>query len=372
MVILKISGKNKNNFIYKLYQNKINLYKIKYKDDNIYIYINKDDLEKVKKLKSIYDVSLVGFDGFIKIKKEFENNFVFFISIIFGIFLIYLLGNIVFNIDIITNNNKIKSIINQELYNNGIYKYSFKKSFNEKNKIKNIILSKYKDNIEWLEIDYIGTRCIVKFEERIKENKNNKNELQNIVALKDAVILDVKASQGNIIKRSGMTVKKGDIIISGNIYLNDTIKNVVSASGKVMGEVWYKNRVSFPLFYKEEKLSGNKKIRYSFKLFNKEFNFYKLNGKLDKRKIFENKLFSLYKNIIYEVINIDNIYTYDEAIEKALELSRNNIKSKLNVDEYIIYEKCLKVSLNESKIEVEVFYAVCENITAYERIEYNG
>ena len=35
------------------------------------------------------------------------------------------------------------------------------------------------------------------------------------------------------------------------------------------------------------------------------------------------------------------------------------------------YEKCLKVSLNDSKIELEVFYAVCENITGYERIDIN-
>ena len=45
---------------------------------------------------------------------------------------------------------------------------------------------------------------------------------------------------------------------------------------------------------------------------------------------------------------------YDEAIEKALELGRKNIKSKLNDEEHIIYEKCLKVSLNDSKIELEI------------------
>ena len=119
-----------------------------------------------------------------------------------------------------------KNNLNEELNKNGIYKYSFKKNYQELKNIKNIILTKYKDNIEWLEIENVGTRCILKLEERIKSEENNTNELRNIVALKDAVILDVKASNGIIVKRTGSTVKKGDIIISGNIYLNENIKNI--------------------------------------------------------------------------------------------------------------------------------------------------
>ncbi len=373
MLILKITGKHSQMFIQKLYQNKINLYKIKkISKDIIYIYIKKDDLDKILDLKTIYDIEIVGSTGIIKIKETLKNNLFLIISIIISIFTIYILGQITFEIDIITNNNKLKNNLNEELNKNGIYKYSFKKNYQELKNIKNIILTKYKDNIEWLEIENVGTRCILKLEERIKSEENNTNELRNIVALKDAVILDVKASNGIIVKRTGSTVKKGDIIISGNIYLNENIKNIVKAEGKVMGEVWYKTSVSFPLVYSEEKLSGNKSTRYSIKLFNKEFNLFKKKGKIEKNKIFENKIVSLYKNIIYEVNKIDNVYNYDEAIEKALELGRKNINSKLNDEEYIIYEKCLKVSLNDSKIEVEVFYAVCENITAYERIEQSG
>ena len=85
----------------------------------------------------------------------------------------------------------------------------------------------------------------------------------------------------------------------------------------------------------------------------------------------QNQYFIISKKDDLKVEIIDNIYNYDEAIEKALELGRKNIKSKLNDEEYIIYEKCLKVSLNDSKIELEVFYAVCENITGYERIDIN-
>ena len=368
-----IKYKNGIKFIQKLYQNKINLYKIKkISKDVIYIYIKKDDLERVLKLKTIYDVEVVGSTGFIKLEEQFKKNLILIISMLICVLTICGLSQIVFEVDIITNNKKLKENLSEELKKNGIYKYSLKKSYKEKNKIKKVILEKYRSNIEWLEIENVGTKCILKLEERIGNDKDNVKELRNIVAKKDAVILDVKASRGIIMKRKGESVKKGDIIISGNIYLNENIKGTVSSEGKVMGEVWYKTNVSFPLFYYEEKLNGNKSTRYSIKFFNKEFNLFKKKGKIEKNKIFESKIFSLYKNTIYEVEKIDNVYNYDEAIEKALELGRNNIKSKLNAEEYIIYEKCLKVSLNDSKIVLEVFYAVCEDITAYERIEQIG
>lgn len=373
MLILKVTGKHNQKFIQKLYQNKINLYKIKkISKDVIYIYIKKDDLERVLKLKTIYDVEVVGSTGFIKLEEQFKKNLILIISMLICVLTICGLSQIVFEVDIITNNNKLKENLSEELKKNGIYKYSLKKSYKEKNKIKKVILEKYRSNIEWLEIENVGTKCILKLEERIGNDKDNVKELRNIVAKKDAVILDVKASRGIIMKRKGESVKKGDIIISGNIYLNENIKDTVSSEGKVMGEVWYKTNVSFPLFYYEEKLNGNKSTRYSIKFFNKEFNLFKKKGKIEKNKIFESKIFSLYKNTIYEVEKIDNVYNYDEAIEKAMELGRNNIKSKLNAEEYIIYEKCLKVSLNDSKIVLEVFYAVCEDITAYERIEQIG
>lgn len=373
MLILKVTGKHNQKFIQKLYQNKIDLYKIKkISKDVIYIYIKKDDLEKVLKLKTIYDVEVVGSTGFIKLEEQFKKNLILIISMLICVLTICGLSQIVFEIDIITNNNKLKEILSEELKKNGIYKYSLKKSYKEKNKIKKVILEKYRSNIEWLEIKNVGTKCILKLEERIGNDKDNVKELRNIVAKKDAVILDVKASRGIIMKRKGESVKKGDIIISGNIYLNENIKDTVSSDGKVMGEVWYKTNVSFPLFYNEEKLNGNKSTRYSIKFFDKELNLFKKKGKIEKNKIFESKIFSLYKNTIYEVEKIDNVYNYDEAIEKAMELGRNNIKSKLNAEEYIIYEKCLKVSLNDSKIVLEVFYAVCEDITAYERIEQIG
>ena len=47
----------------------------------------------------------------------------------------------------------------------------------------------------------------------------------------------------------------------------------------------------------------------------------------------------------------------------------DKIKSKLNDNEYIIDTKKLKVETNNSKIILELFVSVCEDITDYSLVE---
>ena len=66
---------------------------------------------------------------------------------------------------------------------------------------------------------------------------------------------------------------------------------------------------------------------------------------------------------------IDEVYTYEEAINKAVDLAREKLETKLNGEEKILYEKKLKTTQNNSTIIVTVFFKVYENITAYAKIE---
>ena len=57
--------------------------------------------------------------------------------------------------------------------------------------------------------------------------------------------------------------------------------------------------------------------------------------------------------------------TYEQAINKALELSKKKIELNLDDDEYIISTNILKTNIEDEKVEVKVFYAIYENITDY-------
>ena len=64
----------------------------------------------------------------------------------------------------------------------------------------------------------------------------------------------------------------------------------------------------------------------------------------------------------------DNLTGIKEAINKAENLAKEKITSKLSDNEYIIDTKKLKVEENNSKILLELFVSVYEDITDYREI----
>lgn len=375
-VCLNIKGKNIIKFIKRLNNNKIELLDIKYiKNDMVNIKIYKSDYNQVMELKTIYEVEEIGYDGLLKVRKIINLNKFIIIFIILGLSVVIFLSNIVFEIEIVTNDFDMKEKILNELNDNGLKIYGFKKNYNDLQEIKNNILEKYKAQIDWLEIENIGTKYIVRYEPRIENPENEITNLRHIIASKDAIIYSLDISSGQIIKNKKSYVKKGDIIVSGYIYLNDQIKDTVSAKGNVFGEVWYEVTVTYPLKYKEEKSTGRSKNVYVLKILNKNielFNFkYYKEKKVTSNTILKSNLlpFSLEKQYQEEIDIIDENNTVDQAIEKAVNLGSEKIKENLDENEFIIEHKILNQTNNDDSVTVKIFYSVCENITEYQEIE---
>ena len=200
-ISLNIKGKNINRFIKKLRTQKIDILSLKYKNKNeANIIIYKKDYEKILKIKSIYEITELDVFGLIKIKRKVKlSKHLIIITIIsFLIFLIF--TNIIFNIEVIHSNKDIRNLLTSELKKEGIKKYSFKKSYDELTKIKEKILNKYKDKIEWLEIEESGTKYIIRVEERTIPQKDTDNTPRSIIASKDGILKKVVAEKGDIVK----------------------------------------------------------------------------------------------------------------------------------------------------------------------------
>lgn len=376
MVKLRIKGKNVERFLKRLVDQKIELIKIIYIHYNeVDIIVNKKDYEKIKEIKTIYDISIVDSYGMIKIKKIVNLNQLIIIGIIIGIGLLIFLSNLIFSIEIVHTNKELRTLLINELEIYGIRKRGFKKSFVELQKIKEQIILKHKDKIEWLEIENIGTKYIVRVQERKLPITESELENRHIVASRNAIIRSIEADQGVIVKSVNDYVRTGDIIISGEIKLYDEVKEVVGAKGKVFGEVWYEIKVEYPFIYKEEKETGKKKKVLVFQFLNKEielFNFRPFKNKKKENKVLLEKSWLPIKLVWQEQkeINvIEEINTEEEAINKAISLANLKMESKLSDNEYIINQNCLKVNIKNSTIVLDMFFAIHENITSYLKIE---
>ena len=372
---LKITGRKVEYFLKKLMSSKIELLDIKIiNHKELIVLIYKKDYEKLLELKSIYEIDVIGYKGILKIKKIIDINKVLISFIFLGLAILILLSNIIFKVEIIHNDKDLRNLLTKELSNYDIEPKKFKKNFNQIEKIKKEILEKYRDKIEWLEIENIGTKYIVKVEMRkiidIKEDYTKRN----VIATKSAIIKKVFARNGVIIKNLDEYVNAGDVVISGEIKLNDVVKETIKAEGEIFGEVWYNIKVEYPYIYSEKKVTGNTKDIFAIKFLNKSyglFDFNKYKDKIIEDKVLLKHLFlpiSFVKQKQREVSIIEYVLTEEEALEAALKKGREQMETKLDEDEYIISEKQLKVNIKESIIVVDIFYAVYENITGYAEI----
>lgn len=371
-LILKVSGKNIPKFILKCKNNNINILKIEqisYKE--ALIKINYKDYDKLLKIKSIYDITLINNTGFLKFKELLNKHKYFLIMFTFGILFLIYLCNIIFEVDVISTNNELNNLIKKDLENYNIKKYKLKKSYKEKERIKSELLEKYNDTIEWIEITDVGTKYEVQVVERKKKVTEEKDEYTNIVASKSGVLRKIYAEEGVKVVDNNTYVNKGDIIISGAITKDEEIKKIVNAKGKVYAEVWYNVNIEFPLEYTEKRYTNEKKKSVYMRLGNKYISKRRFKN-FERRKILslKNRLVPFELGIEEEqkVNIINDKYTVEEAKKKAILSAKEKILQSLDKDEYITSQKTLKFYAKDSKIVLDIFFSCYEQIGKEEKI----
>ena len=375
---IKVTGRNINNFLKRLINNNINIEKvIPISHKEIDLIINYQDLDKVLKLKTIYNIKIIRYYGKLRIIKRIKKDIFILSSLLISLLLIYTLSNIIFKVEVIHSNKNIIKLVTKELEDNGIKKYKFVKNYQEIEKIKNKILEENKDTLEWLEIIREGTKYTIRVEERIINNKPKDNKIYNIVASKNAVIKNIYAESGEKIRSINTYVKKGDIIISSDITLPNNEKISKTASGKVQGEVWYNINIEYPYQYHEMKYTGNKKKVLVLNLLNKRISFFDFHKyKTSNRNIkyiFNNNItpISLIYEDEYETNIINEVYDYNTAREKAITKAKEKILEKYPNIKDITNIKIIKEEDKKNKISLNLFVTCLEDITEYQEVNNN-
>jgi len=366
-LIISVKG-NINKFLLKC---NINLLKVRYiSNEEIIITINESDYKKLLKIYG-FKYHIKNKKGFIKIKELIYIYKYFIYSFIIGFVLLIFLSNIIFDINVICDNKKLKELIEKELINYDIEKFKLKKSYKKNEIIKKEIIKKYKDKIEWLEIKNNGVKIEVNvLERKIKKEKNN-NEIYNIIAKKSGFIKKVVVEDGIKIIEENNYVSKGDIIISSDIYLNEELKERKNAKGKVYAEVWYKVKVEYPLNTLEKEYTNKDKNIIYFKINNNYYELFRYRN-FDRKNliIINDKLTNISFGLenIKEYKYISKKYDINTAKKLAINKAKEEINKRLGKDEYIIDEKTLNFSEKNSKIYIDIFFSVYEEISKEERV----
>jgi len=349
-----------------LINNNIYYKSLEIKDKNITLQTDKDGYKIIKNYnKETKIIKHLGING---IKEFVKKHYILLISFLITYIMLLVLSNIIFDIEIISTNSELKRVINLYLEENDIKKYKFMKQYEELNEIKKKILEENKTTLEWIEIERIGTKYIINLTERIVNNNILDTTPKDIVASKDALIMYLVTKNGTRMKEVNELVKKGEVIISGNIIKNEHLVDTVAASGDVYGEVWYTVKTTVPYKFTEYEKTGEIVNHIYLDLFGKKITlmgYYETALSLNETKALIDKPYLFFK--VYK--ERKELYKYEthklskkEAEKEAIKRSDKSIENKLKSDERILDKKVLKINHYSSKIEIEVFYRVYENI----------
>lgn len=361
---VKVAIKTNNNIslIQSLNRMNINIYEVDYGNKKLLLKITYDDY---KKLKKYYKCSLVKHYNIYGYKDTLKRMKIYYLAIVIFIVLTFLLSRLILEVKVIHTNPLIRELILRDLKDYSIKKYTIKKDFNTLEEIKNEIVNNNKDQIEWLSIENVGMKYIIRVEERIINKKEENNKYCNLVATKDGLVKSFNISKGDALISNNMNVKKGDILVTGAIKFNEEVKNNVCADGKVYANTWYTVNIKISSTYQENVKTGAKRFNMSLKTKDNSYLIFRprLNNYVseDKRllSIMGN---SLYFTTDYEVKTETKKYT-EEELDKLIEDEVNNkMKTLLKSDYEIVTKKVLKKELNDSIIDIDVFVVVLENI----------
>lgn len=373
--IIKIEGRRPNSLLSLLIILKIPFIKKKETKDYLILEIEEEYFQKIKKLAPTYEITILKRTGKAYLIHLYKTKKIFLYSIIFAFLVIILLTNIIFSVRVVETDKEIKDMILTDLRENGITRFRFKVSYKRKEAIREKILEKEKNYLEWLEIEEIGTMYQVKVIRRINNPKEEELKPRSIVAKKKGRITRIEADYGEVTTKKNDVVDKGDTLISGLIKNKEEIKTKVAARGKVYAEVWYQVNLNLPTLYQEEIKTGNKKNTLEIIFLDKNIfisELFKYNNSISKETVLYNNPLIPFRISFTkkEEIKLKQVaYQEDKTLKKIKKLAVDKLKQRIGNDIKILSINVLKKKTSADKIEVELFFKVEEDITSYESLE---
>ncbi len=123
-------------------------------------------------------------------------------------------------------------------------------------KLRNEVLLELPE-LSWIAVNVKGFRANVQVRPRIHAPEVVKEgETVNIVARRDAVVEKIQPLWGEAVVLGGMTVKEGDLLISGVSHRGGQEVQLLSAVGRVEGRTWHTLAAEMPLTVEEKRYTG--------------------------------------------------------------------------------------------------------------------
>lgn len=379
-VRVEIIGQESSSFINKCIQSGIQIWDIHPLDkDRVLVSISVTEVRKVKTIlkENKLKIRIKEKKGTPFLLKRMWKRNGFILGMLSFIFVLFLLSNMIWNINVTGANPKTEYELRKAAVEIGVTKGKFIFLLPNVREIQRELTEKM-ENVTWIGVTQHGTSYRFEVvEKEIPETKQITGP-RHLVATKQAVIHSVFVEKGQPVVRANDYVKKGSLLVSGLIG-KEKKPELVSAKGEIWGEVWYQTEVEVPLNTSFQTYTGKYKNRHYVTLFGLELPVYGFSdGEFqDKTETLnETPLYlakwkmpiSYIKKEIRETDGVKRSYTKAEAIEVGKQMAKKELTKKVPDDAKIKGEKVWQQNVSNGKVKITMLYQVIENIASEQPI----
>jgi similar to stage IV sporulation protein len=236
--------------------------------------------------------------------------------------LFYIMTSFVWTIEI-TGNEKIETqLIIEKLASMGVKPGVLKYRINSEKVADRIIMDV--NGLSYVSVVVRGTKVKVEVAEGVDVPPMVPlSEPCDIVAGKDGVIKSIVVKAGQAAVKEGDTVKKGQILVSGNVPIKNMENNprMVHAIGNILARTWYESTQPVELRVVEKIRTGRKKDNISLFLFSKKINlFNKKVSYSNYERVETEKFLSIGENLVLPFGAVIETYYENQIIEADVSL----------------------------------------------------
>lgn len=197
--------------------------------------------------------------GFPFLLKRATGRMVFAAGLLGFVFGLWLLGQMVWSIDVTGNEQISESLVLEAAREAGIRPLQWKFRLDEPRELSRKLVRAL-PGAAWVGVELRGTGVLIRIAEQTMPERRKPASPRHLVSGYDAVVTQLIAERGKPAVNTHDRVRRGDVLISGLIGTEER-QDAVVAEGVVRGLVWHEFEIASPLVHKYRVYSGESKTR---------------------------------------------------------------------------------------------------------------
>jgi similar to stage IV sporulation protein len=374
-VLIEIRGQNLERLINRMVERQFSMWDIRFADEStVRLYVGLKDFFRLRPLlkETGSRLRIKERHGIPFILDKLEKRKFFAAGLIGFVIGIYLLSSVIWQVRVEGNETIQTEDILNAAKQQGIYRMQWKYRLKDPETLSRNLQSTL-PGIAWVGVELQGTHVIIKVAESKLPEQKPLSSPRHLVAAKNAMVTEIFADKGRPLVKPNTYVRKGDILISGLIG-DGPNRQIVVASGKVKGLVWYTPKIEVPLTQTYKVYTGEVKKRSYLVIGSRAlqvlgygkipYDQYETVPALYELQWRNWRLpFGWLKERVMEVNVAERPIDLQEARQIGMERARSEILSAAGKEARVVSEKILHEKSENGKVYMEAHFEIEEYIT---------